>query len=65
MKTKPWKAFHVTIMEIDGTNEGIPKVGKVAKKTIIAGRGKVIRFGWKIRSVYEVTCKMAIEGWEH
>lgn len=63
-KKKPWKAFHVTIMEIEGTSEGTPKVGKLANKTVVAGRGKVIRFGRKIRCMYEVTCKMDIKGWE-
>lgn len=34
-------------MEIEGASEGTPKVGKLANKTIIAGRRKVIRLARK------------------
>lgn len=37
-------------------------MGKMANKTIIAGRGKVISFGRKIRCMYEVTCKVDFKG---
>lgn len=51
-------------MEIQGTSQGTPKVGRLANKTVVAGRGKVIGFGRKIRCVHEITCKMDIKGWD-
>lgn len=43
---------------------GPQKMGKMANKTIIAGRGKVIRLGRKTRCADEVTCKVDFKGWE-
>lgn len=60
-KKSPRKAFHITITEIEGMSEGTPKVGKMTNKTIIAGRGKVIRFGRKIRGVHEFTHKWILK----
>lgn len=50
MKTKRNLKKHsmLIITEIEGTSEGTPKVSKMANKTILAGRGKIIRFGRKI-----------------
>lgn len=39
-------------------------MGKMANKTIMAGKVKVIRFGRKTRCVDEVTCKVDFKGWE-